>query len=152
EGEQLARSHFFAGADANAWVRDVPGYDKVRAGAVYPGIDLVLYGRDGALELDFAVAPGAHPKALRFRVQGADRVALAGDALAVALGDTTLRLAAPVAYQEIGGARRAVAARYALGKDGQVHVALGKYDRRAPLVVDPVLGYSTYLGGTGFDI
>jgi hypothetical protein len=152
EGEQAARSHYFAGRDADAWLRDVPGYDKVRAAAVYPGIDLVLYGRDGSLEFDFAVAAGADPGAIRFGVEGADRVALDGDALAVAIGDTTLRLAAPIAYQEIGGARRTVAARYALAVDGQVRVALGAYDRRVPLVIDPVLGYSTYLGGTGFDI
>lgn len=151
EGESSAPSHYFTGRDAKQWLRGVPGYERVRASDVYPGVDLVLYGRDGALEFDFAVAPGADPTAIRFAVEGAP-VALDGDALVLGAGASTLRLAAPVAYQQIDGARHAVEARYDLTGDGQVRIALGDYDRHAALVIDPVLGYSGYLGGTGFDI
>jgi len=151
EGEQPSRSHYFGGRDADTWVRDVPGYDRVRASAVYPGVDLVAYGRDGALEFDLAVAPGADPDAIRFAVDGADRVALDGDALVIGVGDGTLRLHAPVAYQEIDGERRAVAARWKRD-GGELRFALGAFDRRAALVIDPVLGYSGYLGGTGTDL
>jgi len=157
EGEQAARAHYFAGRNADSWRTDVPGYDKVRASGVYPGIDLVLYGREAersepVLELDFEVAPGADPAAVRFAVEGADRVTLDGDALAIAVGEGTLRVHAPVAYQEHDGVRRPVAARYAIDADGTVRFALGAHDPKLALVIDPVIGYATFLGGTGFDL
>lgn len=152
ESEQAARTHYFAGRDAKEWRTGVPGYDKVRARQLYPGVDLVLYGRERALEFDFEIAPGADPAAIRFAVDGADRVTLDGDALALAVGAGELRLHAPIAYQESGGERRPVAARYEIGDDGAVRFALGAHDPELALVIDPVIGYATYLGGTAFDL
>ena len=58
---------------------------------------------------------------------------------------------APVVYQEIGGVRQPVSGQFVLEGDGQVGFAVGAYDHSQPLVIDPVLSYSTYLGGSGDD-
>ena len=90
----------------------MPAFERVRVVGVYPGIDLLLYGHDGALEFDFAVAPGADAAQIRFAVEGADHLAVEDAALALRVGDSTLRLQRPVVYQEIDGARQPVAGDY----------------------------------------
>src|SRR5262245_496387 len=127
-----------------------PTYRRVRYVDVYPGIDLVYYGGQSGLEYDFVVAPRADADRIRLAVDGAERVELDADGTLVlhtAAGD--VRQPPPVAYQRIGGRRRPVAARYAVDADGQVRVQLGAYDRSRRLVIDPVITYATYLGGTG---
>ncbi len=139
------------GQDRSQWRTDIPTYGRVRYESVYPGVDVDWYGRQGRLEHDFRLAPGADPDRLAMRVAGADSVRLArnGDLIIGASGKA-VRQRAPVAYQEIDGARRSVSAAYEL--DGKVvSFRLGRYDRSAPLVIDPqYLIYSTYVGG-GFD-
>ncbi|QJR09737.1 hypothetical protein DSM104443_00787 [Usitatibacter rugosus] len=142
------KSNYFAGRDPSKWRRNVPNFAKVRYEAVYPGIDQVFYGSEGRVEYDLHVAAGADPAAIRFALEGADSVALDAEGnlvLETALG--TLVQKRPVAYQEIAGERRVVAAAYAM-REGEVGFELGSYDKSHPLVIDPVLVYSTYLGGS----
>ena len=129
-----------------------PHSARVRYTDLYPGLDLVVYGTDnGGWEYDVVVAPGADPAAFALSVGGAT-----GMTLDAATGDLVLTTAAgevrqhaPVLYQEVGGERRAVAGGYALRDDGTVGFAVGAYDPTLPLVIDPTLVYSTYLGGSG---
>jgi hypothetical protein len=142
------RVDYFIGNDPKKWRTDVPSYARVRYAEVYPGVDLVFYGNQRRLEYDFVVAPGADPKAIELRVEGAGklRVNSRGDlVLSVSAGEVELRK--PVVYQEIKGERREIAGNYAVTRDHRVTFAVAKYDRSEPLVVDPVLNYSTYLGG-----
>lgn len=151
EGRLAAMTHSFRGSDPARW-RHGPLYSRVRYTGVYPGIDLVFYGHGQQLEHDFNLAPGADPAAIRLGLDGADRLEIdaAGD-LVVSLGDGEVRLRRPVSYQEVGGARREVESRFRLlpasGQVRQVGFEVGAYDRSRPLVIDPVLVYSTYLGG-----
>jgi Beta-propeller repeat len=127
-----------------------PAYRRVRYDDVYPGIDLVYYSRARSLEYDFVVAPRVDPNQIALRIDGAERVEVDGEGTLVvhtAAGD--IRQPRPVAYQRIGGIRRLVAADYALDAEGQVRLRLGEYDRSRRLVIDPVITYATYLGGTG---
>jgi hypothetical protein len=127
-----------------------PTYRRVRYGDVYPGIDLVYYSRGRRLEYDFVVARGADPNQIGLGIDGAERVAVDGEGTLVmhtAAGD--VRQPPPVAYQRIGGVRRPVAAGYVIDADGRVRFRLGAYDRSRRLVIDPVITYATYLGGTG---
>jgi hypothetical protein len=120
---------------------------------VYPGIDLVYYGTtQRQLEYDFILAPGADPSEVRLAFDGADRVQLdeSGDLILHAAG-SSVRLAAPVSYQHLNGRRVEVTSSYALGAAGEVRFEVESYDATQPLVIDPVLSYSTFLGGTGFD-
>lgn len=152
EERQQARSHYLTGQDPAQWRTDVPRYAKVRYEGIRPGVDLVYYGdREGRLEYDFEVAPGVDPSTLRVAFDGVQGLTLdpAGNLrLHTAQGDLVQH--APVVYQEIDGKRRAVDGRYVV--DGnQVAFALGDYDRARSLVIDPVITYSTFLGGSGFD-
>ncbi|MET0624645.1 MAG: SBBP repeat-containing protein [Pyrinomonadaceae bacterium] len=151
--EELAgKVNYLVGDDPSKWRTGVPTFGGVRYGEVYEGVDLVYYGNQRQLEYDFRVAPGANPRAVSLRFDGADKVELdaAGDLL-LTLGESVVRQPKPFVYQEVAGARREVEGGYALGADGSVGFALGEYDRSLPLVIDPVLVYSTYLGGSGGD-
>ncbi|HYJ88611.1 MAG TPA: SBBP repeat-containing protein, partial [Pyrinomonadaceae bacterium] len=142
--------NYFIGRDPRLWRTDVSTFERVRYGNVYPGVDVVYYGNQGQLEYDFVVAPGRDPGVVKLQFKGADKVEVdsAGDLL-LTLGESVIRQPKPVVYQEVGGERREVAGGYTVGEDGQVGFRVGEYDRSAPLVIDPVLVYSTYLGGSG---
>jgi beta-propeller repeat-containing protein/uncharacterized protein DUF11 len=144
------RSNYFIGNDPAKWQTDVPQFARVRYRGVYPGIDLVYYGKQGALEYDFEVAPGSDSGQVVLRFQGADRLSVdgAGDLL-LAVGDGHLTLKAPRVYQRFEGQERAVDGRFVLRGRDRVGFALGAYDQRRALIIDPVLTYSTYLGGSG---
>ncbi|HEY9284551.1 MAG TPA: hypothetical protein VIP46_13930, partial [Pyrinomonadaceae bacterium] len=146
-------SNYFVGRDPSAWRAGVPTFARVGYGGVYPGVDLVYYGNGRRLEYDFLVAPGADPRRIALEFDGAEdlRLDANGDLVLRAAGGGELRQHRPVSYQLIGGERREVESRYALSGDNRVAFELGDYDARHPLVIDPVISYSTYLGGTGFD-
>ena len=147
-------SNYFRGKDPHGWVTDVKQYGQVLLRQVYPGIDLTYYDHGGReLELDWGVNPGADPSQVALAVSGMQALALdaQGDAV-LDLGDgQSFRLKAPVAYQDGPQGRVPVGAAYRLGGPGRLGLSLGAYDRSKPLVVDPVLAYSTYDGGTGWD-
>jgi hypothetical protein len=142
----------FVGADPGAWRTHLTTYAAVRRNEVYPGIDLLYYGADRQLEYDFIVAPGADPAVIEVEFEGADRLHVddRGD-LMVTVGEHEFRQRRPVAYQDIGGTRQPVASSYAIDEAGRVSFALGEYDARHALTIDPIVIYSTYLGGTERD-
>jgi uncharacterized protein (TIGR03437 family) len=140
--------NYLLGNDPSRWITGVPTYREVGYGGVYPGIDLVYYRKDGHLEHDFRLAPGADAQRIRWRFAGVDRLSPDGDGLLLEAGEARMRWRAPVARQ----GRRPVAARYQLHADGTVGFALGSYDRTQPLVIDPVMEYLTYLGQRGGEV
>jgi Beta-propeller repeat len=154
EGMQplAGRVNYVKGIGDGQWRQEVPTYGRVRYEGVYPGIDLVYYGNNGALEYDFVVAPDADPSVIRFAFEGATDVGRSDDgALTMATGSGSLHLRAPVLYQDVNGTRKTVTGAYVVEQGGTVGFQIGGYDRRQPLVIDPVLLYSSYLGGTGAD-
>jgi hypothetical protein len=147
-----ARSHYFRGAKPEAWLRDVPHYGRVRYASVYPGVDVEYYADADTFEYDFVLAPGADVAPVQMAIGGADAVRLTPEGEAVfALGDRQLRQRRPKAFQDVGGRRQDVAARYVRRGGGAVGIELGSYDRREPLVIDPAIAYSTYLGFPSWD-
>ena len=153
EGELPGQSNYFLGKDPRAWHTHIPTYAKVRYRSLYPGVDLVYYGHQGQLENDFELAPGVDPSRISLQVEGADgmKVDAAGD-LVLEAGGGDVRLRQPLAYQPSGGGKRWVTARYVLHSGNRVGWEVKGYDRRRPLIIDPVLNYSTYLGGKGGDV
>ncbi|MCC7493989.1 MAG: right-handed parallel beta-helix repeat-containing protein [Fimbriimonadaceae bacterium] len=143
------RSNYFLGNDPRRWRTAVRHYEKVRVAAVYPGIDLVVYGTaDGRVEHDFVVAPGADPSQIAFDVGGTRRQRVAADgSLRLPVPGGQVQLLQPVVYQS-GPAREPVAGSFHRRDDGAWGFALGSWDRRRTLIIDPVLDYSTYLGGS----
>jgi len=146
-------ANYLIGRDPAGWRTGLPTYAQVSYHDVYPGVDLVYYGNQAQLEYDWRVAPGADPHAIAFQVQGARRLRVDGDgALVVSTDVGALVQRAPTVYQQdADGSRHAIAARYTLGATGAqsatVGFEVGAYDPGKPLVIDPVLSYSTYLGG-----
>jgi HYDIN/CFA65/VesB-like, Ig-like domain/Beta-propeller repeat/Cep192 domain 4 len=151
--ELPGKANYFIGKDAGQWRRGVPLYERVKYAGVYEGIDLVYYGNQEELEYDFKVGAGRDAKRIGLRVEGAKRVKVNGAGeLVMEVGSGEVKLKRPEAYQEAGGKREKVEARYALREDGEIGFEVGRYDRRRELVIDPVLTYATYLGGSGGDV
>lgn len=147
-----ARVNYYIGNDPTQWHPDVPTYGKVGYQAVYPGVDLIYYGNHGRLEYDLVVGAGANLGRIRLTVTGAQSVTLDAQGnllLHTAEGDLVEQ--APTLYQEVNGVRQAVSGRYVIQDGGTIGFAVGAYDQGQPLTIDPVLNYSTYLGGTGSD-
>ena len=171
--ELPGKSNYFIGNDSKQWRTNVPTYADVKYSNVYPGVDLVYYGNQGGqLEYDFVIAPGSDPKAIRLTVAATSTRAAKGDRrsspLAIAAnGDLivkadagAIRFHKPLVYQNgSSGSRcavgtdqcRGVRARFVLAASNQVSFAVGSYNHAEPLIIDPVLVYSTYLGGNGPD-
>ena len=149
-GQLPGRVNYLLGDDARHWRVGIPTFSKVRYRGVYPGIDLAYYGRQARLEYDFVVRPGADPNAIALRFAGAEHLDLTsrGDLL-LRLHSGELRLQKPRIYQELDGLRRDVRGGYVRMSAGAIGFDLGTYDASRPLVIDPVLSYSTYLGGSG---
>jgi beta-propeller repeat-containing protein len=146
------KANYFIGKDPAKWRKNVPTYAKVRYREVYPGIDLVYYGNQRALEYDFVVAPGADPKKIVLDFKGADKLEIdAGGDLVLHASGGDIRQHRPVIYQSIEGIRRDVGGGYVRKGANRVAFKVAAYDTSRPLIVDPVLSYSTYLGGSGGD-
>jgi hypothetical protein len=154
EGENAlpGRSNYIIGADPGKWRRNVVSYAKVRYRSVYPGIDMVYYGNQQQLEYDFVVAPGADPKIIKLSFDGVRRMEVdaQGDLVLYTEGGQ-LRQRKPLTYQEVNGRRQEIASHYVLTGRRQVGFKLGAYDRARPLVIDPTLVYSGFLGGLNGD-
>jgi uncharacterized repeat protein (TIGR01451 family) len=149
--ESPAKVNYLIGVSPRGWHTRVPTYSAVRYREAYPGVDVVYYGNQSRLEYDFRVAPGADPRRITLAFDGITTAATddEGDlVLETAAGEVVQRK--PVAYQEAGGGRREVAVGYKV--DGaRARFEVGAYDASLPLVIDPVLVYSSYLGGDGDD-
>jgi hypothetical protein len=141
--------NYFVGNDPAQWHTRVPTYAKVRYRNVYAGIDLIYYGNHQQLEYDFVVAPGADPRQIQFAIQGADETLVDAEGnliLTTAAGELHFR--SPIVYQESNGRRIPVDGGYAMKDSTHVGFQLNKYDSSKPLVIDPVLVYSTYFGAS----
>ena len=150
KGELPGKSNYLIGDDPNQWRTGVSNYTKIEYRDVYPGVDLIYYGNQRQLEHDFVVAPGADPKAIRLAFRGARKIFLnsAGD-LVLDTKEGQVQLKQLRVYQKVNGEEKKIAGRYVLRGTRRVGFEVAEYDHRQPLVIDPVLSYSTYLGGSG---
>ena len=142
--------NYFLGNDRTKWHTGVPTYAKVQYSEVYPGVDLVYYGNQRQLEYDFVVKPGAHSEFIALGFAGANVSSTQSGDLSIDIGGGKITLKKPTVYQVERGKRKAVEGNYVL-RGQAVGVNVGAYDRSEPLIIDPVLSYSTFLGGSGND-
>lgn len=141
------KSNYFLGNDPRKWRIHVPNYARVEYTNIYPGVDLVYYGTQGQLEYDFVVAPGASAERIALEFDGAQPTLAANGDLTLDIRGGDLRFHKPLIYQSKDGSRQAVDGSYIVTSN-RVSFALGNYDHSRALVIDPLLVYSTYLGGT----
>jgi hypothetical protein len=149
---QPSQSNYFIGKDPAKWRTAVPHYGRVHYTAVYQGIDVVFYGKQRELEYDLVVAPGADPGQIELAFEGAQQLTVdPGGNLVISVAGGEVIHKKPVVYQEVDGKRNAIEASYLVKDNQRVGFQLAAFDASQPLVIDPVLEYSTYLGGGGGD-
>jgi hypothetical protein len=143
------KSNYFIGNDPSRWRRGVSQFAQVRYQNIYRGIDLVYYGKQGRLEYDFQVAPGADLDAVGLEFTNSQGMKLEDGALVIPTAAGLVQFAAPQLYQVVDGQRKPVAGRFVQRGENRIGFEAGNYDRSRALVVDPVLSYSTFFGGSG---
>jgi hypothetical protein len=150
EDQLPGKVNYFLGNDPAKWHADLPTYAKVRYRSVYPGIDLVYYGNQRQLEYDFVVTPGASPAPIRLQFAAAQEPRIDPDGNLVLKGvDGQAVFHKPLVYQEKDGHRQSIPGSFRRVSDNTIGFSLGSYDHAHRLIIDPVLVYSTYLGGSG---
>ena len=155
-GEKLTGIvNYFIGNDPDRWHTNIPTYQGITYNNLYQGIDLYYDGTVGTLKGTYTIDGGVDPSVIRWRYEGAESVSLdkeTGNLLIKTTDDEqTIVEKAPIAWQEVKERKVTVSASYNIIDDGTVGFALGDYDSSLPLTIDPILEYSTYLGGGGFD-
>ena len=148
--EQECKSNYFRGSDPSNWRTNISNYAKVQYEGVYPGIDAVFYGNQQQFEYDFCLAPGADPHDVHLHIEGAKKLAIdaEGNIRMMLEDDEEVQMLKPFVYQIVEGKRLPVESKFTLLAQNEIGFALGAYDRSKEVIIDPVLVYSTYLGGT----
>ncbi len=150
--ELPGKANYFIGNNPKKWRSNVPLFAGVKYRNIYPGVDLAYYGNQRQLEHDFIVAPGADPSPITIAFEGPEKLLLDTEGnLVLVLKEGELRFQRPMLYQEVRGVRHEISGGYVLRKPHEVAFQIAAYDATKPLVIDPVLFYSTYLGGSGSD-
>ena len=148
DAELPGKINYLTGSNPAQWRTGVPMFAQVRVGELYPGVNLVYYGNQQQLEYDFTVAPGANPQAIAMHFDGVDKISISPqDELILSLAGGEIRQPKPVIYQMRDGARKEINGGYRLVDAHTAAFAVGEYDHSQPLVIDPILSYSTYFGG-----
>lgn len=156
EEQESGRVHYLVGNDPARWHTNLPTYDKVVYRDLWPGIDLLFRGENGQLNYEFLIRPGARVQDIRLAYRGVERLSVDDEGnliIHTSLGD--IADTHPVTFQLVDGQRLPVASHFVLARGGRAKntygFAVGDYDKRKALVLDPGLVYSTYLGGIGDD-
>src|SRR5947209_2167126 len=151
EGALPGKTNYLHGNDPAKWRTGIANYSRLRYSQLYPGIDLVFYGNGEHLEHDFLLAPGADSGKIQMSFKGAEHLELDQQGnLLVQLGSGTMTFERPYAYQDSATGRHTVPATFQL-QGQRVSFKVGRYDKRLPLVIDPVLSFATFLAGNSDD-
>src|SRR5579871_3270761 len=150
EAPLAAHVNYLIGSDPNSWMRDLLAYQEVNYRGVYPGIDVRFASEGFHIKSEFVVAPGADPAQIHFLYKGLGRprVDSNGD-LAFELADAGFREQSPKVFQIAGGNRVSIPARYVISANDVIGFELGAFDASLPLVIDPAVTYSSYVGKSG---
>ena len=149
ENRNVRVNNYYGATDPAAWFENVPNFGRVVYDDVYAGIDVAFYGQASELEFDFLVDAGIDPEQARLKFDGATALRVDGEGrLVVKTAAADLLFKRPFAYQEVDGERRDVDAEYEIALDGTVALKVGLRELGLPLVIDPVVTFSTYLGGS----
>jgi hypothetical protein len=148
DGELAGKINYLIGDDPAKWQTGLPTFSGVQVAGIYPGINLVYHGNQNQLEYDFDIAPGANPNLVKIHFTGVDKISVTPQGgLSLKIGAGEFFQLAPEIYQVIGGTRKMVMGGYKLLDAHTVAFEIGDYDHSRPLVIDPVLTYSTFFGG-----
>jgi hypothetical protein len=139
--------NYLLGNDKSKWKTNIPTFGRVNFTGVYPGIDLAYYGHQGRLEYDFTIAPHADPSRIIVAFSGGEPLTSLNGKLNVETNGSSLTIDRPIAYQTIDGCKEFIRAGYRVNSNKQVSFEIKSYNHALPLVIDPVIEYSTFLAG-----
>ena len=139
-------ANYFLGDDPKRWQTDVKSFGSIIQKDLYPGIDIRYYSSGDKMKYDITVRPGADPARIVMQYDGVDKLSLRDGHLIIGTSVGESKELPPYAYQIIGGLKKVVECRYEL-KGSSVQFNIKGYDKSAPLVIDPILVFSTYTGG-----
>ena len=153
ENKLSGKVNYFIGNNTKKWLKEINIFGKVKYSDIYPGIDLAYYGNQEKLEYDFIVFPGADPKTIKLSFSGIEGINIDDNGqLVLHTTQEDITQLAPVIYQTVNGVKQKIDGKYILLDDGKnVGFDILAYDATKPLVIDPVLVYSTFLGGVNND-
>lgn len=146
--EMSGKINYLIGNDPSKWQTGLPTFGDVQVTELYPGINMVFHGNQRQLEYDFAVAPDADPNAIKMQFDDVDKISVTsqGD-LVLKIGNHEIRQLKPEIYQTVSGQRKTIAGGYKILDSRTVAFEIAQYDHSQPLVIDPILGFSTFFGG-----
>jgi hypothetical protein len=150
-GKDGAVVNYLMGNDPEQWHANVPTYRELVYWDIYPNIDLRLYGDGGMLRYDFVVNPGATPEAIALAYNDIDSLAIIDGELVMGTAFGDMVQSQPHIYQQIGDEVVEVEGGFRLGSDNTYGFHVAAYNNHYPLIIDPLMYYSTYLGGTDDD-
>jgi hypothetical protein len=152
EQELSGKINYLIGNEPARWQTGIATFARVQVAQIYPGINLTYYGNQRQLEYDFIVSPGANPGLIAIHFDGPDKISInRGGELVLNLGDGEIHQPLPLIYQMVQGQQEKIAGGYKMLDAHTVAFAIGPYDHNLPLVIDPILSYSTYFGGNASD-
>jgi hypothetical protein len=152
EGLLPGKANFFIGNNSSRWVTKVPTFVAVRYKNLYPGIDQIFEGTEGFLKHELVLNPGSDPEKIILTFSGQDNLNLdKNGSILIMTGNGNLTVSAPICYQDINGSRVTVEGKFRMHDDRRIGFDVENYSRSYPLVIDPPLKFSTYLGGSSGD-
>src|SRR6202162_1276207 len=144
--------NYLIGNNSKAWHTNISTYEKVLYHNFYSGIDMIYRGNRSGLEYDFILAPGADPSAIQFKVSGATNLQIDDNGnLIIQTPYGEIHQKRPFIYQQINETKKPIDGGYVLSGNNRIGYRIASYDKSQPIVIDPILAYSTYLGSTGFE-
>lgn len=149
------RNNYLIGNERTNWRTNIATFARVKYRDMYPGVDVIYYGKEGRLEYDLVVAAGADPRPIRLSFAGVANLCVdekTGDLIITAANGVEMRNVRPRIYQQLGSRQTEVAGAYRILDHSHVAITLANYDRRSALVIDPTLKFSTSLGGSSDDL
>ncbi len=148
--ELPGKVNYLFGSDSSKWLTSIPTYGKVAYRNAYPGVDVVYYGTRRQLEYDLVVAPGADPSVVTVKYEGVKDLSVDRDGNLVLKTEAgELQQQKPVVYQEENGARKLIEGRYVMRGRNKIGFKVSSYNRNGPLVIDPILSYSSFVNSSG---
>jgi len=142
----VGESNYLLGNQPSAWKTHISQYGRLTYREIYSGVNLTYYGRGGRVEHDFVVQPGADYRQIKMRYTGVRTLTRSANGdLHMGIGENEVIVRSPHIYQMVRGREQEIGGTFVLLGDDEVAFSIGAFDSSLPLVIDPVLDYSTYL-------
>lgn len=143
-----AYHNYFIGDDKNRWRGGVSLFRKLMYKGLWPGVDMIFYGREHSIKYDYVVAAGSDPAQISMKYEGLDGIELKNGSLLLKTSIYNISEQKPYAYQDINGERVEVACNFVLNGETVSFEFPNGYDQAQPLVIDPTWIFGSYTGST----